>query len=71
MKKVTYSAPDMHCLSCVMLLEGLEDELEGVVSVLASSKRQEVSVIFDESIVSEETIKQAAQKEGYALISKG
>ncbi len=70
MQTITYKAPLMHCSSCSMLLEGLEDELPGVESVKARLKSQEVVVTFDESRVTEEAIKAAALEEGYELISQ-
>lgn len=53
-----------------MLLEGLEDEVEGVEGVQASLKRLEVTVTYDESKVSEEVIIEEARKEGYELLPR-
>ena len=67
MKTVTYSAPTMHCTACVMLLEGLEDEVPGISSVEASLKRCDVVITYDETLVDEQAILAAAEVEGYTL----
>lgn len=58
----------MHCTACVMLLEGLEDEVEGINKVEASYRKQELIVEYDESKATEKAIIQAAKKEGYDAI---
>jgi copper chaperone CopZ len=60
-----FSVPSMHCSACVMLLEGLEDEVEGIVKVEASFKRQQMLVEYDETKVTPDAIVAAAKKEGY------
>jgi copper chaperone len=60
-----FSVPKMHCSACVMLLEGLEDEVEGIVKVEASFKKQRMLVEYDESKITVAEIIQAAKKEGY------
>lgn len=63
----TFSVPAMHCTSCVILLEGLEDKLPGVVRVEVNLKRQQLQVWYDSEQVSEEHIMEAAKEEGYSL----
>jgi copper chaperone CopZ len=65
MAKQTFSVPSMHCSSCVMLLEGLEDDVAGVRRVEASYQRQRMEVEYDEGVVTVEQIITAARKEGY------
>ncbi len=60
-----FSVPKMHCSACVMLLEGLEDEVKGIEKVEASFKRQQMKVQYDETQVSVEKIIEAARNEGY------
>jgi copper chaperone CopZ len=64
MKKV-FRVPNMHCSSCVMRLEGLEDELVGVKRVIASYHQQQMEVEYDEAQVTETQIIAAAGKHGY------
>lgn len=68
MVKQTFRVPDMHCSSCVMALEELEDELEGVVRVDASYQKQQMVVEYNEAQVSEEQIVRAARELGYKAI---
>jgi copper chaperone len=67
MIKKTFKIPDMHCSNCVMRLESLEDELEGVRSITASYHKQSFEVEFDEKVISEEQIKQAIVRLGYTV----
>lgn len=55
----------MHCNSCVMLIEGDLEDLEGVKSAKASLVKLECEVEFDEEKVKEELIIQTIQKTGY------
>jgi copper chaperone CopZ len=48
-----------------MLLEGLEDEIEGIEKVEANFKKQEMKVEFDAEKLSIRQIIEAAKKEGY------
>jgi copper chaperone CopZ len=59
MIRKTYSIPSMHCTSCVMTLEALEDELPGIEFIQASYQKQKLVIEFDESQVSEAEIRQA------------
>lgn len=67
MTKKLFKIANMHCSSCVMLLEGLEDTLAGVKSIKASYQKGEMEIEFDEGILSEEKIKEAVVKEGYQI----
>jgi copper chaperone CopZ len=60
----TKFAVNMHCPSCAMLLEGLED-LPGVEEVRADFKQGSVVVTYEEDEVSAEYIVEAIAKEGY------
>lgn len=55
----------MHCSACVMKLEGLEDDLQGVMMVQASYQKQNMLVEYDDSKVSEGEIRKAIQRLGY------
>ena len=65
MIKQIFSIPDMHCTNCVMRLEGLEDDLEGIREIRGSYHKQTLEVTFDEALVSEAEIKQAITDLGY------
>ena len=68
MKKIFHIA-DMHCSACVLLLEAIEDELEGVLSARASYHKQTLQMEWDENRVGEEQIAAAIRSKGYTLQS--
>ncbi len=68
MAKKMFQIPDMHCSSCVMRLEAIEDELPGVRQVKASYHKQQMEVDFDENLVSQEQIMAAIAQKGYGAI---
>ena len=65
MTHLKLNIPDMHCSSCAMKLEGIEDELPGIQKVKASYHKQTLEVEYDEKQVSEAQILQAVEKLGY------
>ena len=67
MTRVTFTIPNMHCPACVMHLEELEDELEGVLSVKANYKKQRMDVEYDEDQINEQTIRAAVKELGYEI----
>ena len=68
MTKQVFRVPTMHCTACVMLLEGLEDDLKGVKRVTASYQKQRLEVEYDETQVSEQQIVEAVKELGYEAI---
>jgi copper chaperone CopZ len=70
MEKREYRVPGMHCPNCKMHLEALEDDLPGIQAVYASYQKQILRIEFDERLVSETQIIQAANNLGYQLISR-
>ena len=67
MARLTWTIPNMHCPACVMHLEELEDELEGILSVKANYKKQRMDVEYDESRISEGAIRTAVAELGYEI----
>jgi copper chaperone len=65
MIKKVFSIPDMHCSNCVMRLEGIEDDLEGIREIRGSYHKQTLEVTFDATVVSEDEIRQAITELGY------
>lgn len=68
MIKKIYRVPEMHCPTCNMILEGLEDSLDGIKRISASYHKMQMQVIFDETVLSEETLIAEAKKLGYTAI---
>jgi len=62
-----FSIKDMHCTSCAMLLESIEDDLPGIKYISASYQKQILSIVFDENQVNENLIKTAIANLGYHL----
>jgi copper chaperone CopZ len=66
-----FMVSDMHCSSCPMHLEGLEDDLPGVLEVKASYQKQDMVVKYDENKVTVEQIIAAAKELGYTVSLAG
>ena len=62
---------DMHCSSCVMQVESIEDDLPGVRRVKASYQKARMEVEYDETMVSEAQIIAAVKQKGYEAIPIG
>jgi len=69
MLKKTYRVNDMYCANCAMRIEGLEDDLPGVKTVVASYKKGQMVVEFDEKIVTEAQIMAAVARLGYTAVA--
>jgi copper chaperone CopZ len=67
MIKEIFRVPDMHCSSCVMLLEGLGDYLPAVRHVKASYRKRQVEVEYDEARLTSAEIAAAIRKLGYTV----
>lgn len=69
MPRKTYNITNMECPNCAMILESIEDKLPGIREISASYKKGQVTVEFDEKMVSEAEILMAIQKKGYGVSS--
>ncbi len=67
MVKHTFRVTDMQCPSCVMRLEGLEDDLPGVRRVRASYQKQQMEVEYDEGQITRDQIAAAITGLGYTV----
>jgi mercuric reductase len=65
MARITLKIPEMHCNSCVMRLEAIEDELPGVIRADASYHSGRMVVDYDESLLTKEKILAAVEAKGY------
>ena len=65
MIKKVFTIKDMHCSSCVMRIEGIEDDLPGIRRISASYQKQQMKVEYDENITNEGQIISAIEKLGY------
>lgn len=67
MKRTILFVEGMHCQGCEMLLKDIIQELEGIKLVEASHTNGEISVEFDESRISEKSIREIIKREGYKI----
>lgn len=70
-QKVTLKIEGMECPNCSMILESVEDKLEGVLMVEASYHKGQMKVEFDENIVTINLIKAEVQRLGYQVSDQG
>ncbi|HNS07738.1 MAG TPA: cation transporter [Anaerolineaceae bacterium] len=68
MKRVELRVMDMHCTSCALRLQELEDLLAGVIRVEASYRKGKMTVTFDESKVTVKDLVAGARKLGYTAV---
>ena len=68
MIKKTFKIPDMTCSNCAMNLESLEDTLDGVREINASYHKLQMTVEYDESMLTVEQIIAAVKKKGYQAL---
>lgn len=69
MQKKTYTITNMECPNCAMILESIEDKLPGIRAISVSYKKGQLTVEFDEKMVSEAEILTEIQKKGYGVSS--
>jgi copper chaperone CopZ len=67
MIKKTFRVTGMQCPNCAMQIEGLEDELDGIVSIRASYPKASVVIEFDESKINLSRIFESVGRKGYTL----
>lgn len=58
----------MTCTNCAMKLESLEDTLDGVKEINASYHKLQMTIEYDESILTDEQIIAAVRKKGYQAL---
>ena len=68
MIKKTFKIPDMTCTNCAMKLESLEDTLNGIKEINASYHKLQMTVEYDESMLTVEQIIAAVKKKGYQAL---
>jgi copper chaperone len=64
---VTLNVEGMSCNHCVVSIEGALNKLEGVSSAKVSLEDNQVSVAFDESVVSLDKVKETIEDQGYDI----
>jgi len=67
-KHITLKIKGMECPNCAMTLESIEDRLAGVTSAVASYRRAQLAVEYDDSRVSLESIRAEVVRLGYEVV---
>ncbi|PKO05746.1 MAG: hypothetical protein CVU41_09980 [Chloroflexi bacterium HGW-Chloroflexi-3] len=70
-QKITLKIEGMECPNCSMILESMEDKLDGLLQVEASYHKEQVKVEFDENKVTISRIKAEVQRLGYRVVDEG
>lgn len=60
-----FAIKGMHCPSCALNIDGALEETPGIKSASTSYAKARVSVNFDPTTISEDTIKKVIQEQGY------
>lgn len=63
-----FKISDMHCSSCVMKIESVEDKLPGIKQLDVNFKQLRMVAEYDEARVSADQIVAAVKQEGYEAI---
>ncbi|GED32079.1 copper chaperone CopZ [Brevibacillus centrosporus] len=64
---ITLNVQGMSCNHCVNSIEGALTKLEGVSTAKVSLEDNQVSVTFDESVVSLDKVKETIEDQGYEI----
>ncbi len=65
MKQVEIHVEGMSCGHCVKAVEGALNKLDGVSSAKVSLEEKQVTVEYDENLVTFEQMKEAIEDQGY------
>jgi copper chaperone CopZ len=68
-KRIELKIGGMECPNCSMILERIEDKLDGVLWAEASYHKSQMIVEFDEKKLGEDLINKEVQKMGYTVLS--
>lgn len=63
----TLNVKGMHCKSCVMLVEEAVSEIKGIKKVEADYNKDQVTISYDGSNTTLESVKKAIKEEGYQV----
>ncbi|MDP1743222.1 MAG: cation transporter [Candidatus Amesbacteria bacterium] len=66
MKKI-FKITGMHCASCATIIDLDLEDLKGIKSAKTSYAKSELSVEYDEKLVSEKEILESIKKSGYSV----
>lgn len=68
MKTTNFSIPEIHCMSCEVLIRLSLKKIPGIKSTAVNSSSKIATIDFDDNLVSKDKIQQQIQKEtGYKV----
>lgn len=70
MNKNIFSVVGMHCASCSTIITKALQKIEGVQEVQVNYATEKATIVFDERVVSGETLSTAVTKYGYTLVAE-
>ncbi len=68
-QRIVMKIDGMECPNCAMLLERIEDKVDGVLLAEASYHKAQMVVEFDKAQVTEEQIKAEIERMGYTVVA--
>ena len=69
MTQITLSIPEIHCMSCEMLIKMSLNKLPGIKQSSTDLKTKKVTLDFDDSVISKsKIIEQITEDTGYKVI---
>lgn len=69
MTKINFSIPEIHCMSCELLIKLALKKLPGIKATSVNLRDKTAMIDFDDSLVSKEKIQQQIQKDtGYKVL---
>ena len=68
MKKI-FKISGMHCASCASIIDLDLEDLKGIKSAKTNYAKSELSVEYDEKLVSEKEIVESIKKSGYSVVN--
>ena len=68
MKKI-FKISGMHCASCATIIDLDLEDLKGIESAKTNYAKSELSVEYDEELVSEKEIVESIKKSGYSVVN--
>ncbi|AQP53360.1 copper-binding protein [Vagococcus penaei] len=66
--KQTFNVPDMSCDHCINHIETALNQLDGVLKIKSSLRKKQVTVKFDQTIVSMDQLINQIKEAGYTAI---
>ncbi|NTV31341.1 heavy-metal-associated domain-containing protein [candidate division WWE3 bacterium] len=64
---ITISVEGLHCSSCILMIEGELEDLEGVNQANGNYAQSTIRISYDPSLVEQQTLRETIQRLGYEI----